>query len=428
MNLTIYETSKNYTATVVKLKNLTPVPWLDNLVKTTIFGNDCLVSKNSDANSLYLFFPAETTISDAFLRANNLYRHSEKNSDGNQKGFFEDSGRVKAIKFKWIISTGFVIPLTSLEWIIKKHSLKEGDEFNEIDNIQICHKYVKPIQISGGKGAKATRALKRFDKMIPNQFRFHESTANFWKFVEHLDKRSPTIVTNKLHGTSAVFSHVLVNRKLSLLERVAKFFGVKVQETEYDLLYASRTVLKNRYINSEASNGGFYGEDIWGVVMSEICKKIEKGITIYGEIVGFLPSGSFIQKWYDYGCRAGEHKFYVYRITSTNADGEVIEFDWRQIKRYCEKYNLLYVPEILATYIEYTQDVINPYLEVDCNMCINKVPAEGVVIRMDHLDRFEVYKAKSKRFLEHETKMLDEGTEDIEADQSIEITFEVWNK
>lgn len=233
-------------------------------MRTTVFGNDCLVSKNTNTDLLYLFFPAETILSPSFLAFNNLYRHSEKNTDPSSKGFFEDSGRVKALKFKGVISTGFVIPVDSLKGIIGNSysKLVQGDEFNEIDGIEIGRKYVKPVQVSGGKGGKATRKLVRFDKMIPNQFRFHESTANFYKFMETLNPNGEAVITNKLHGTSAVFANVLVNRKLSLWEKISRFFGAKVQETEYDLLYSSRTVLKNRYITKD-NNLGFYGEDIW---------------------------------------------------------------------------------------------------------------------------------------------------------------------
>lgn len=414
MKLKIYETSKNYTAVVVKLKSLTPVPWLDNLVKTTIFWNDCLVSKESSPDALYLFFPAETTLSNAFLRANNLYRHSELNADQNQKWFFEDSGRVKAIKFKGVISTGFVIPITSLGTIIKKHLLQEEDEFNEIDGIEICRKFVREVPTASGKGGRATKALNRFDKMIPNQFRFHESTWHYMRFVESFDSSESIVVTNKLHGTSAVFAHVLVNRKLSLLEKISKRLGVNVSETWYDKLYASRTVLKNRYINTQVGEG-FYKEDIWWIVFDEIKECLEKGITIYGEIVGYLPSGKFIQKGYDYGCQPWEHQFYVYRITQTNADGEVYEFDWKALKQYCNKYGLLPVPQFeITTISSFVPDV---YLEKDCALCVNPVPSEGVVVRFDNKPKFEVYKVKSKRFVEYETKMIDEGAEDMESEQ-----------
>ena len=49
------------------------------------------------------------------------------------------------------------------------------------------------------------------------------------------------------------------------------------------------------------------------------------------------------------------------------------------------------------------------YLEHNCDMCKNVVPGEGIVIRKEKLNLYEAYKLKSFRFLEHETKMLDDG-------------------
>ena len=46
-----------------------------------------------------------------------------------------------------------------------------------------------------------------------------------------------------------------------------------------------------------------------------------------------------------------------------------------------------------------------------------RVPAEGIVIRIDHLDRCEAYKLKSFAFLEGETKALDAGETDLETEE-----------
>ena len=115
MKLEIIKGSENYTCQVIKLPNKIPVKGLDNLVEVNYQGNSCLVGKDSDENLPYLFFPAECKISKDFLSANNLFRHNNLNSDDTKKGFFEDSCRVKAVKFKGVISSGFVIPLSSLD-------------------------------------------------------------------------------------------------------------------------------------------------------------------------------------------------------------------------------------------------------------------------------------------------------------------------
>ena len=49
-------------------------------------------------------------------------------------------------------------------------------------------------------------------------------------------------------------------------------------------------------------------------------------------------------------------------------------------------------------------------------MCKNKLPEEGVVVRVEGLD-LEVYKQKSFNFLQLESKLLDENQTDIESEQ-----------
>jgi hypothetical protein len=87
--LKIEENSKNYTATVVRLSVLQDVVGLDNLKSVSVFGNQCLVGKNSNLDELYLYFPAECKLSSSFLLENNLYRHPENNKDSSKKGFLK---------------------------------------------------------------------------------------------------------------------------------------------------------------------------------------------------------------------------------------------------------------------------------------------------------------------------------------------------
>src|SRR5688572_19340293 len=98
MKLSIREDSSNYTCTVVKLPPKQKVEGLDRLVKVTVFGNDVLTQKDADENQLYLFFPAECAISKEYLKFNNEYREPTLNDDHSKTGYFEPTGRVKAIK------------------------------------------------------------------------------------------------------------------------------------------------------------------------------------------------------------------------------------------------------------------------------------------------------------------------------------------
>ena len=54
------------------------------------------------------------------------------------------------------------------------------------------------------------------------------------------------------------------------------------------------------------------------------------------------------------------------------------------------------------------------YLERQCKYCVNKVPAEGICVRIDGKQSYMTYKLKSKAFLLKETKDLDKGEINIE--------------
>ena len=64
--------------------------------------------------------------------------------------------------------------------------------------------------------------------------------------------------------------------------------------------------------------------------------------------------------------------------------------------------------ETLLDYLEYK------YNEKDCYMCINKVPEEGIVLRVEKLESYEAYKLKSKRFLLMESEAQEKEEINIE--------------
>lgn len=423
IKLGIIEEDSNYTATCVALPELRDVTWLDNLKLATVFGYGCLVGKDSNPKEKYIFFPAETILSDEFLRENNLYRHENLNKDTTKKWFFWDDRRVKAIKFKWVVSSWFLIPIASLNylWYGDEYSeLRIGDNFHSIDGKDICKKYRRPVApmiLNWNWGEVWKR--KAFDIIIPTQFRFHVSTPQFLKFIDEFRDGDRVVITEKLHWTSAVFANVLTKRKLGFIATMAKAIWVPVSDTEYFPLYSSRTVIKNSEIN-ENVDGGYYWEDLWGIYAKLLEWKIEKGITLYWEIVGYTPNGAYIQKGYHYGCKEGESKFYVYRITYTTPDGNVIEFTDSQIRQYCSLRSIDVVPliethNIVWYTISYLVDKYSNDIEVMSPLNDNKVPREWVVIRRDGQETYSAYKLKSQLFLTWETKQLDEGWEDLES-------------
>ena len=425
--------NNNYCANVVKVSNIVELENCDNVQHAIILGNKIVVSKEVKINDIGLFFPVETKLSHEFLSNNNLYRHNELNIDKNKKGYFEDNGRIRCVKFRGNKSEGFFIPIESLNFTNHNEKLKLNDEFDEINNIKICEKYVieRNNLKSQNRNNKQNKKIKRFNRLIDNQFRFHIDTSQLYKNMHMLKPESLISITSKLHGTSLISSNILVKRKLNTFEKILKKLGIKINEFEYDYIYSSRKVVKNQYINKEVNH--YYKKDIWEEGHKILKPFLQKGMTIYAEIVGYIDNVKMIQKNYDYGCKPNEFKVYIYRITYTNFDGKVFEWSMKQIQDWCKENRLNAVPLLYYGYIKdlynlfYNEEQWNDnfleflkqkYLEGDCIYCNNKVPFEGIVLRLESLD-IEVFKLKSERFYLQETKQLDSGERNIEDEESL---------
>ena len=242
-------------------------------------------------------------------------------------------------------------------------------------------------------------------------------------------------ITSKWHGTSMVSAYVLCKKPKPWWK-----FWQKEDDLVYDYLYSSRSVIKNADYNPK-QKGGFYGCDVWYYANEYLKPFLQKGMTIYSEIVGFLPNGSYIQKNYDYGCIPPKNeqdykpeinfKVRIYRITLTNVDGQVHEFSAREVQQWCKNNGLIPVEELyygyahaLYTFLQedahWQENFIdrlandkNFYMEMNSPDCNNKVPHEGIVIKKEDMIPAAV-KLKCFRFLQGEAAELDAGEANIE--------------
>lgn len=450
--------NENYAATIVKINALVALENCDNVQHAIIFGNRVVVSKSIKVGDVGIYFPVETQLSVEYLRENNLYRNNILNKDVNQKGYFEENGRIKCVKFRGNRSEGLFMPLSSLmsfAAITEIAQLKEGSVFDQIEGIPVCQKYVVKIQRTEGKpGSKNKYVAKKVSRLVPNQFRFHSDTSMLGKNMHRITPDTILHISNKLHGTSFVTAKILVKKKLSIIEKILKFFKINIVDKDYDVIYSSRKVIKNDDLNKDYQH--YYKEDVWADIAKDLSPFLTNGLTVYGEAVGFTKGGAAIQSGYDYGylppnleasyeeeIRYG-YGIYIYRITQTNPSGQVYEFSAKQVQEWCDAYGLNAVPEYFYgkakelvsefVYDEATnshnklnedawrslllEKLLTSYnMEKDCELCVNKVPAEGIVVRIEGLD-YNAYKLKSFRFREHETKQLDKGEIDIESQES----------
>lgn len=413
--------NKNYAATVVAVRSINELKDCDNVVGVPVFGYQAIVGKDTKVNDLALFFPAESQISEEYARINNLHRHGDKNADQSQTGYLEDNRRVKAMKFRGHQSDALLMPLSSLTYLgVPIDEFRVGDTFDQINGHEISRKYLvkQPGEPRIDKNAKKT--FKRVEsKFMPE----HYDTDNYWRNADKVDGNVEVIVTQKLHGTSIRIGNTIVKRELGWKDRVAKFFGVKVAETEFDHIYGSRKVIKD--VNNP-NHDHFYSTDIWTEVGSEIDDRVPENFIIYGEVVGYTKDGSPIQKNYTYGQEPGTNKLYVYRVAVITNQGRLIDLSWDGVVSFCEEAGLAYVPELWRGKHEdfnvddFTDVVLSKTHAnaVSLGQVSKKIVDEGVVIRAEGKAPY-LLKAKSPIFLQHETAMLDAEVVDLEAEGSV---------
>ena len=497
----------NYLATICRVGETTPIEGADKIVKTVINGYDIVISKDMAPGTIVVYFPVECAISPDFLGANNLFERSEfernanaeeiksliveaENAETEEKvaeisakiksmcGFFGKQGRVRILKLRGQYSQGFICGIDSMvrfnpELADVDWESLVGTQFNYIGEHEICWKYVPPTKEvrSGGGSDRAWRKrmkhIRRFDRLIEGQFAFHYSTQ---MLAEHIDAISPDDIVSisvKVHGTSVIIANVLTNKQSDFTAAYARKRAKKVlkmkyltvtnrqknallrsyveyktrPEKVYGNIYASRSVIKNQYINPNKND--FYKNDPWGCVNRDFGPYLEKGMTIYGEIAGYVEgSQAMIQAKHDYGCKPGQWKFMPYRITMTDEFGNKTEWDVDKVDEWTRNLvaehpelkdktlflNIVYhgrFGDLYPDLDEHTHwhanvlarmkaDKEHFLMEEDEPLCKNKVPREGIVIRIDG-DKFaRAWKLKTARHYGKEAEAHDKGEVDME--------------
>lgn len=421
MKLTVHENSTNYPATVVKMGTMHPIEGADKIQRTVLFGNNLIVSKTVKEGDIMLYFVAGTQLSEDLCYNNNLYDDSAMNSDTTEKGYISAKRRlVKALKLRGTISDGMLLPLSALDYIAEYIPIDIGDTFTHIGDVEVCRKYVVPVKQSGTPGQKTPKQNKMKDLLIDNQFRFHTDTAHFARNLDKFTPNTEIIITRKYHGSSLILAHVMNVKKLNWFEKLINRF-VKLPQSEYGFVYSSGKPksrlpkgIKSETADWQTPTQSFYSNDIWEKAYQMHKDKVEKGITLYGEIVGNGIQGADYTYGFDY-------EIFIYRITQTNVDGNVYELSWEALKAYCEKYGLKYVDEYFVGKVSNivgkngtTEDLLtrlqDAYLDKSYPDC--KVD-EGVCIRLRNND--EIFKLKSPKFIAAESVSLEKGETDIES-------------
>ena len=431
-----------YTAFITRLKNVRPHPNADRLQIGECFGNTVIVSLEYEDNQLGVYFPSDGQLSLEFATVNNLVRKKDEN--GNNIGGYMDPDKrnVTAIKLRGEKSDGLFLPLISLETFGDIATLNEGDRIDNFNGHEICCKYVPRRNVRHGRMSNGNRTRKKKVDVAP-LFTEHADTEQLAYNLGAFKSGDEIEITLKMHGTSQRTAHLPVFKgyNRTFLDKLFRREGTPI----YDWGYVSgtrRTVLDN-------FEGGYYGSNEFREAHSKFFEgKLWKGEEVYYEVVGFthtcapimascdnkkLNDKDFIKQYgketvFSYGCnpmgarREWRHDeiegyyvqwisepqsdIYVYRMTMTNEDGDVVEYTPDFMRYRCEQMGVKTVPVMWKGVIptvspsyagEWIKDVAEEYYDGPDPIGKTHV-REGVVVRILNRPKFCAYKHKNWSF------------------------------
>jgi len=441
---------EEYCASVVRIGETFPIEGKDRIVKTLVNGLSIVIGKDEfKTGDVAVYCANETCLHELFLHLNSMYEDKELNVDQEKKGYINKHGRIRVIRLGGIPSYGLLIHADSIatfinepvEEVVKFLEAHVGEDFDEINGERFCQVYVPPVKNVPEKLSRQERMKKKLDRfkmLIEGSFRLHYETSQLQKNMRDINPDDVVYISTKIHGTSAIYANILTNLPTNWFKRMWRKYVTHTQEYDqgYNLVYSSRTVIKNEYINKKQRPGGFYSDDIWGYWGKKLEGLIPKDYCIYCEIAGFTPNGSPIQKGYDYGCThvaEEKSKLMVYRVTKDGKDLEIP--DVIEMGKYLQEllgdiimpFPLLYMgtlkdlyPDVSTT--EHWHENVLELLKVekrfkmeeDEPMCRTKVPREGFVLRKANDPVAEAWKLKTNAFKMREAKLVDAGEVDME--------------
>ena len=425
---------------VVKVEKLRPHTNADKLQIATFFGNDTCVNLETTLGDVGIYFPSDLQLSEEFCVENHMCR---KKPDGTpDTGYLEpDKRNIKAIKLRGEKSDGVFMHLSCLEYTgVNLDDINIGDTITVVNGHEICKKYI-PRGRNNNNSAKG-KGNKTRKKHVPVAplFTEHADTEQLAYNLGAFKPGDEIETTLKMHGTSqrTAYLPILKGYKRTIWDKLLGREGTPI----YDWGYVSgtrRTVLDDW-------DGGFYGSNAFRKQHHDkFVGKLHKGETCYYEVVGFTDSGTpimatadnkklndkdFIKKYgktttFSYGCDCAEQAWredrgqdpdkphsdlYVYRMTMTNEDGDVVEYSPDFMRYRCEQMGVKCVPEFVhvvlpdASYFdenhpvgEYVKEMAEQYYDGPDPVGQTHV-REGVVVRIINRPKFCAYKHKNYSF------------------------------
>lgn len=415
---------------VVEVQKLRPHTNADKMQIATFFGNDTCIDLNTKIGDIGIYFPTDLQLSVEFAEYNNLLR--KKDAEGNSIGGYMDPDKrnVTSIRLRGEKSDGLFLPITCLDYCFEDGAaahLKIGDTIDVVNGHDICIKYIprrNPARMGNINEGNKTRKKK---VAVAPLFTEHADTEQLAYNLAAFKSGDLVEITLKMHGTSqrTAYLPVFKGYKRSFMDKIMRREGTPI----YDWGYVSGT----RRVVLDDYEGGFYGSNAFRERHSKVFEgKLHKGEEVYYEVVGYTDTGApimgdcankklndkaFIKQYgeitrFSYGCDSPFSELYVYRMTMTNEDGDVVEYTPDYMRYRCEQMGVKTVPVMWIGFIpknpasaeddtisagEWIRNVAERFYDGPDPIGKTHV-REGVVCRIINRPKFAAYKHKSFAF------------------------------
>lgn len=444
---------------VVCVSEVKDHPNADRLKVATFFGNDTCVSMNTAIGEIGIYFPCDLQLSEEFCDANHLCR---KTADGKpDTGYLEREKRnIRAIKLRGVKSDGIFMPLSCLEYTgVNFDNINIGDTISVVNGHEICKKYIPrgTKQNRQGHPTEGNRTRKRHDPIAP-LLAEHADTEQLAYNLGAFKPGDLIEITLKMHGTSQRtgylpmlhgytgpnWAHIVIKHPKLFKWLQGKANAALSPIYDYGYVSGTRRTVLNDW------EGGFYGSNEFRKKHAEFFEgKLHKGEEVFYEVVSYIDkntpimsSGKVPKEYqniygntmvFSYGCEVGESDFYVYRMTMTNEDGDVVEYSPDFMRYRCEQMGCkcvpLFIREIIpneaflkANDYESAGDWVKHYAEqyYDGPDPIGKTHVrEGVVVRIVNRPKFCAYKHKNFLFKQITGVIVSEADNNTNLDAEI---------
>jgi hypothetical protein len=454
-----------HAAFIVKLENVKKHPGADRLQIAQCLGSQVIIDLTRKEGEIGVFFPDDGKLSDEMLRENNLYSHPEKNKDPSQKGYIDESGRVKTLKLRGERSEGIWLPLQTLEWTgVKSTDLSVGYSFSTLMGKEIYGKYYSSRKQSSQSLSRKEKKERRHQlKDDLRELREHFDTQQIRRNLSAIRSGDLLIFTAKSHGTSGRTGYLPVKKYSAFQQLINRYLGKFWKPTpreSWEVISGTRRVI----INPKKVDTGFYSGKKFRVEIHNQLSKLNmpKGLTLFYEIVGWAEDSTPIQKAqpiakiqdkklrkeleksygkemvFSYGCDPNtpgkQYRVLVYRATMLGADREHRDLSWQQVKGICLQLGLETVKEVCDPFTFRSGEAEDSFREARRNLIENietyldkpdpidpRHILEGVCVRQESPSgRTKIYKDKSFIFRLLESHQKDDSNFiDIEEEEAL---------